>query len=95
MKTLDALSPAERQHAQDIVNHVYSSPGVPLPAWTDLRVLKVLVEVGVIDYSKITTTMLYEDASPNSQPPPIDRWKTKYGTFVEPGPPPVITATWS
>ena len=55
MKTLDALGPSERQHAQDIVNHVYNSPGVPLPVGTDPRVLKVLVEVGVIDYSKITT----------------------------------------
>jgi hypothetical protein len=25
----------------------------------------------------MTTTMLNEDAWPNSQPPPIDRWKTK------------------
>ena len=25
----------------------------------------------------MTTTMLYDDAWPNSQPPPIDRWKTK------------------
>lgn len=56
MRTLDSLSPTERQHAQDIVNHVYSSPGVPLPAGTDSRVLKVLIDVGVIDFSKITTT---------------------------------------
>src|SRR3954453_15503110 len=25
----------------------------------------------------MTTTMLYEDARPNSQPPPMERWKTK------------------
>ena len=42
-----------------------------------------------------TTTMLYADARPNTQPPPIERWYTKYGRFVESGPPPVITATWS
>jgi len=56
MRTLDSLSPTERQHAQDIVSHVYNSPGVPLPGTTDTRVLKVLIDVGVIDFSKITTT---------------------------------------
>jgi hypothetical protein len=38
------------------VSHVYNSPGVPLPGTTDTRVLKVLIDVGVIDFSKITTT---------------------------------------
>ena len=34
-----------------------------------------------------TTTMLKADACPNRQLPPIDRWNTKWGMFVEPGPP--------
>lgn len=55
MRTLDSLNPTDRQRAQDIVNHVYNSPGVPLPTGTDPGVLQVLVNVGVIDYSRITT----------------------------------------
>src|SRR5581483_7974462 len=41
-----------------------------------------------ITIEAMTTTMLNDDALPNCQPPPIDRWNTKYGMFVEPGPPP-------
>lgn len=55
LKTLEALNPTERQQAQDIMNHVYTSPGVPLPRGTDAKIVKVLIQVGVIDYSKITT----------------------------------------
>jgi hypothetical protein len=55
LKTLEALNPTERGQAQDIVNHVYTSPGVPLPKGTDQKIVKVLIQVGVIDYSKITT----------------------------------------
>lgn len=55
LRVLDSLTAADRQHAQDIVNHVYQSPGVPLPATTDKRILTLLVRLGVIDFSKITT----------------------------------------
>src|SRR5260370_39198716 len=48
-KTLEALNPTERQQAQDIANHVYTSPGVPLPKGTDPKMVKVLIKVGVID----------------------------------------------
>lgn len=70
LKTLEALNPTERQQAQDIVNHVYSSPGVPLPKGTDAKIAKVLIQVGVIDYSKITTTNtskgVYFPTAPNA-----------------------------
>jgi len=69
MRTLDALSPTERQHAQDIVDHVYNSPGVPLPDGIDRSILKVLVDIGVVDLSKITTvksaTGKYFPTAPN------------------------------
>src|SRR5260370_19588902 len=55
-KALEARSATERQQAQDIANRVYTCPGVPLPKGTDPKMVKVLIKVGVIDYSKITTT---------------------------------------
>src|SRR5260370_7173837 len=69
-KTLEALNPTERQQAQDIANHVYTSPGVPLPKGTDPKMVKVLIKVGVIDYSKITTTNSTQDASFPTPPTP-------------------------
>ena len=70
LKTLEALNPTERQQAQDIVNHVYTSPGVPLPKGTDPKIVNVLIRVGVIDYSKITTTNtgkgVYFPTAPNA-----------------------------
>jgi hypothetical protein len=53
---LDSLGAADRQQAQDIVNHVYQSPGVPLPANSDRRILTLLVRLRIIDFSKITTS---------------------------------------
>jgi hypothetical protein len=70
LRMLNSLSAADRQHAQDIVNHVYGSPGVPLPATTNKRILQLLVQVGVIDFSKITTTNsnkgVYFPTAPNA-----------------------------
>jgi hypothetical protein len=37
MRTPDALSTTEHLHAQDIVNDVYTSPGVPLQPGMDLE----------------------------------------------------------
>ena len=69
-KTLEALNPTERQQAQDIVQHVYTSPGVPLPKGSDPKIVKVLIQVGVLDYSKITTTNsskgVYFPTAPNA-----------------------------
>jgi hypothetical protein len=55
VRTLDALNPTERQQAQDILRHIHEQPGVPLPASSDRRILHVLIRVGLVDYSKITT----------------------------------------
>ena len=70
LKTLEALNSTERQQAQDIVNHVYTSPGVPLPKGTDPKIVKVLIQVGVIDYSKIitrnTSKGVYFPTAPNA-----------------------------
>jgi len=54
-QALQALNADQRQQAQGIVQHVYTSPGVPFPKGTDPKIVKVLIRVGLIDYSKITT----------------------------------------
>jgi hypothetical protein len=54
-KVLESLNDSQRQRAQDILQHVRDNPGVPLPAGTDQKVLAILIKVGLIDYSKITT----------------------------------------
>jgi hypothetical protein len=55
VRTLDSLNPTERQHAQDILLHIHEQPGVPLPGTIDRQILQVLIKVGLVDYSKITT----------------------------------------
>lgn len=55
VRTLDSLDETERQHAQDILQYIQEQPGVPLPQNTDRRVLQVLIRIGLVDYSKITT----------------------------------------
>jgi len=55
VRTLNSLNPSDRQHAQDILTHIHQQPGVPLPERTDQRILQVLIKVGLVDYSKITT----------------------------------------
>src|SRR5436190_17686182 len=52
--------------------HAASSPRRSLDS-TRSETVAMMIE-------KTTTTMLYADACPNSQPPPIDFWNTKYGT---------------
>jgi hypothetical protein len=55
-KALNALDPSERQVAMDAVAFVRDNPGVPLPSSIDNKIVNTLVKVGIIDYSKITTT---------------------------------------
>lgn len=55
VRTLDSLNSTDRQHAQDILTHIHEQPGVPLPGTIDRRILHVLIKVGLVDYSKITT----------------------------------------
>jgi hypothetical protein len=70
LRMLESLSATDRQHAQDIVNHVHGSPGVPLPGTTNKQILQLLVHLGVIDFSKITTTNsskgVYFPTAPNA-----------------------------
>jgi hypothetical protein len=55
-KVLNSLNPTERQRAQDILQHVAANPGIPFPKTADEKVLAVLIKIGLVDYSKITTT---------------------------------------
>jgi len=50
------LNAADRQNAQDILGHVRDHPGVPLPITLDRRILQILVKLGLLDFSKITTS---------------------------------------
>jgi len=54
-KVLNSLSQTERQSAQDILNNVRTNPGVPFAKGTNKKVLSVLIKVGLVDYSRITT----------------------------------------
>lgn len=55
-KVLNGLSVEERQKAIEIHGFILQNPGVPLPDGTDTKILKVLVKVGIVDYSRITTS---------------------------------------
>jgi hypothetical protein len=55
-KALDALNHIERQAAMDAIAYIMNNPGVPLPPSIDKKIVATLVKVGIIDYSKITTT---------------------------------------
>jgi len=54
-KVIQGLNPAERQKALDILTHVRDHPGVPLPGAANTRLMKLLIKVGLIDYSEIRT----------------------------------------
>ena len=53
---LKNLNPTERQKALDIHQFIQQNPGVPLPVGVDAKILNLLVKVGIVDYSKITTS---------------------------------------
>jgi hypothetical protein len=52
---IKSLRPKQRQEAMDLLNFVVSNPGVPVPKATKADTLALLVRLGIIDYSKITT----------------------------------------
>jgi hypothetical protein len=52
---MNGLKPTQKQQAMDLLNFVTSNPGVPIPNSTNSEVLALLVRLGVVDYSKITT----------------------------------------
>ncbi len=54
-KAMNGLKPTQKQQAMDLLNFVTSNPGVPIPKSTNSDVLALLVRLGVVDYSKITT----------------------------------------
>ena len=55
-KLLLSLSSSDQALAHQILEHVRTSPGMPLPAHMRGNVLQLLIKVGLIDFSKITTT---------------------------------------
>ena len=52
---LNGLSQEKRQKAVEILEYVQSNPGIPLKKNFDVDVVKLLIKVGLIDLSKITT----------------------------------------
>ena len=52
---INGLDGEKRQKSLDILEFVKSNPGVPLPSSFDIDIVKLLIKVGMIDYSKITT----------------------------------------
>ena len=50
---LSALNQIRPEQALELLEHVKSNPGVPLPPGTDQNVLQVLVHAGLIDHSGI------------------------------------------
>jgi hypothetical protein len=51
-----ALSAEDQELAHKILGHVRTSPGIPLPTEMTGSVLQLLVKVGLVDFSKITTS---------------------------------------
>lgn len=52
---INGLDCEKKQKAIDILEFVKSNPGVPLKRSFDEEIVKLLIKVGLIDYSKITT----------------------------------------
>jgi hypothetical protein len=57
-KAIKTLPPAEHDEVLRIVESVRQNPGIPLPNKTNKKILGLLVKLGVIDYSKISTRTL-------------------------------------
>jgi len=55
-KLLLGLNAQDQELAHQILDHVRTSPGIPLPPQMSGRVLQLLIKVGLVDFSKITTT---------------------------------------
>jgi hypothetical protein len=53
---IKSLQPSQKQHAMDLLTFVVTNPGVPIPSSTDKGALALLIKLGIIDYSKITTS---------------------------------------
>ena len=52
---INGLDSEKKQKAIDILEFVKSNPGIPLRRSFDAEIVKLLIKVGLIDYSKITT----------------------------------------
>lgn len=52
-KALSALNPAERQQAQDAIEHATRRPGMPFPSSLSRQVIDVLTKLGILDLSGI------------------------------------------
>lgn len=52
---INGLASENKQKAIDILEFVKSNPGIPLKRSFDVDIVKLLIKVGLIDYSKITT----------------------------------------
>jgi hypothetical protein len=52
---INGLDYEKKQKAIDVLEFVKSNPGIPLKQSCDLEIVKLLIKIGLIDYSKITT----------------------------------------
>lgn len=52
---INGLDSEKKQRAMEILEFVKSNPGVPLKREFDSEIIKLMIKVGLIDYSKITT----------------------------------------
>ena len=52
---INGLDSEKRQKAINILEFVKSNPGIPLKRSFDVKIVKLLIKAGLIDYSKITT----------------------------------------
>lgn len=55
-KLFTNLSAQDQELAHKILTHVRTSPGIPLPPQMNGTVLQLLIKVGLVDFSKITTS---------------------------------------
>jgi hypothetical protein len=66
---INGLDAEKKQKAIDILEFVKSNPGIPLKRSFDAEIVKLLIKIGLIDYSKITTlksnTNMYFPTAPH------------------------------
>jgi hypothetical protein len=54
-KVIEGLPENKKEEAIKILDYVQKNPGVPFPKGFDKQVIDLLINLGIIDYSKITT----------------------------------------
>ena len=63
IRLLKDLPESQKGEAIKILDHVQKNSGVPFPKGFDRQVIDLLINLGIIDYSKITTASKVNDIS--------------------------------